>query len=62
MFRLEIDTENDAFYPWTTEVARLLRLAAEDIENNGSTDGSFRDVNGNAVGVWSIDPIDAEDE
>ena len=62
MFRLEIDTDNDAFYPWTTEVARLLRKAAADIDANGTTEGYFRDTNGNTCGCWSIDPIEPEDE
>jgi hypothetical protein len=60
MFRLEIDTDNDAFYPWTTEVARLLRLAADRIDRSGDCEGYLRDVNGNSVGCWSIDPVDAE--
>jgi len=60
MFRLEIDTDNAAFYPWTTEVARLLRVAAARIDRSGDTDGSLRDTNGNTVGVWSIDPVDEE--
>jgi hypothetical protein len=62
MFRLEIDTDNAAFFPWTTEVARLLRLAAERIDRNGSCEGYLKDINGNSVGCWSIDPVDAEDE
>jgi len=62
MFRLEIDTDNAAFSPWTTEVARLLRVAAARVERGGDTEGSFRDTNGNTVGVWSIDPVDEEDD
>lgn len=60
MFRLEIDTDNDAFRPWKTEVARLLRLAAERISRSGDDEGYLRDVNGNSVGCWSTDPVDAE--
>lgn len=62
MFRLEIDTDNDAFSPWTTEVVRLLRQAADKIEARGTTEGYFRDTNGNTCGCWSIDPIEQEDE
>jgi hypothetical protein len=55
MFRLEIDTDNDAFYPWTTEVARLLRKAAQDIAENGTTEGYFRDANGNTCGSYKYE-------
>jgi hypothetical protein len=62
MFRLEIDTDNDAFNPWYSEVARLLRQLADTLDSDGGTEGSFRDINGNTVGIWSIDPIDTPDE
>ena len=54
MFRLEIDTANDAFvgYP-AGEVARILRETADDLDA-GIIAFSIRDSNGNTVGSWEL--------
>ena len=36
------------------EIARLLRVTAERIEN-GEDSGNLRDINGATVGTWSMD-------
>jgi hypothetical protein len=58
MFRLStIRTDNAAFQDGddgAAEVARILRDIADRIEN-GSREGSARDINGNNVGGWSLD-------
>ncbi len=65
MFRLEIETKNHAFYNHACkggcdprpEVARLLRLAANQVETGGTKDtGTLIDVNDNRVGTWSLTP------
>lgn len=57
MFKLSIETENDAFAEdLPGEVARILRVAADNLER-GRFDGSafrLQDVNGNTVGkMWT---------
>lgn len=47
---IRIDTDNAAFEDMPTEVARILRDAADKLEA-GHIDGfSLRDINGNTVG------------
>ena len=59
MFRIEIDTENDAFAAndgdATIEVARILRELADDVERHGGPGSGkhrIRDLNGNTVGTY----------
>ena len=60
MFRVEIDTSNDAFgHEWYEEVGRLLRDIAKRI-CEGELDGALRDANGNCVGVFEMEPTDDE--
>jgi len=50
-----IECGNDAFDDApASEVARILRRAADRIENDGDTDFRLRDVNGNTVGAVKI--------
>ncbi len=57
-FRLEIQTDNDAFVGITgpTEVARILHKVESQV-TYGQTQGTVMDVNGNTVGSWSMDPL-----
>ncbi len=52
--KLNIKMDNAAFgaYP-NDEAARILKAIALEVQY-GATDGSARDINGNAVGVWVI--------
>lgn len=59
-FRINLDTDNAAFTEDGSEVARLLRKVADDIDNGGR-DGSLRDINGNRVGSWEYE-WDGEEE
>lgn len=55
MFKLEFETENDAFaYGTPEEVATYLRAVADKLEA-GSWSGLLRDVNGNTIGSYSLD-------
>lgn len=54
MFRLEIQTDNDAF---KINGAEEIRTILKDIANQlryGETSGKVRDTNGNTVGEWSL--------
>jgi hypothetical protein len=59
MFSLEFRTRNEAFGETpgdkATEVARILRSIADrlEAEADGGT-GKVRDLNGNAVGQWTL--------
>ena len=54
VFTLTIDLANDAFdADKLGEIARILRVAAELVENGAHTN-SARDVNGNTVAHWGI--------
>jgi len=54
MFKLKIDTGNEAFSPDATyEVARILKVASEKLEE-GFSDGTLYDSNGNKVGEFSL--------
>lgn len=55
MLRLAIKTENAAFSDGSREMelARILRRAAERIEDGDRT-GTLMDTNGNAVGTFTL--------
>ena len=61
MFRLMIDTSNAAFEGAARgrALAKLLREVAKDPEA-GYSGGPLRDLNGNTVGRWSVDPEEKE--
>ncbi len=50
-FRLVIKTDNAAFEDYPREVARILRLVADKVED-GEPTGSARDANGNTVAAF----------
>lgn len=54
-FELHICTDGDAFADApAAEIARLLRKAAQSIEEDGHERiGRLLDINGNRVGFWS---------
>ena len=53
-FLLTIDTEGSAFFAADgTEVARLLREAADQLMD-GASSGVLRDANGNTAGSWEF--------
>lgn len=52
-FKLDIVCENAAFDPPGPEIARLLKEAAEAVDN-GASSGVLRDINGNRVGKFSL--------
>ena len=62
MFSLDIKTDNAAFgnegehtaQSVASEVARILRELAQDIENGGDG-GALMDVNGNKVGRYRLE-------
>lgn len=59
MFRLEIDTSNDAFQPYGPELARILREAAvyatkADLSSLDSYHYVIKDRNGNKVGTATL--------
>jgi hypothetical protein len=54
MFKLEIDTANDAFLEDSSEgVAEIIEDIAVGLRH-GQTKGSVRDGNGNTVGNWEL--------
>jgi len=54
MLRVKIETDNDAFAGYgEREVARLLRLVAERVED-GQLDGQLIDINGNRCGSFDL--------
>jgi hypothetical protein len=50
-FTVTFETDNAAFEDYETEVARILRAVAKQVES-GSFGGVIHDVNGNRVGNW----------
>jgi hypothetical protein len=59
MFRLEFETDNNAFVEGAhDEIARILTAVGADIANGASLEygGTIRDVNGNTVGMWQYTP------
>lgn len=65
-FTLEINTDNAAFeYDVAGEVARVLRHAADKVEEyglTGVTAYSLRDFNGNRVGSYEYEGEDGYDD
>lgn len=58
MFQLAFKTANAAFDGFEcTESARILREIANRLED-GDLEGIVRDVNGNTIGSYSIQPDD----
>lgn len=58
MFKLEIETTNEAFDPYPSdEVANLLEIAAHRVRG-GFDSGSLFDTNGNKVGRFEFTPED----
>lgn len=55
MFTMRVETDNAAFRGGgrRRELARILRRVAERIEE-GETEGTAVDVNGNSVGYWEV--------
>ncbi len=54
MFKIEFETENDAFAPVVTiEIRRLLRQVSDRVDD-GQTEGTLADRNGNTVGRFSL--------
>lgn len=69
-FTMHVNMDNDAFVrevenedgefdlvPDVSELARILRDTAEDVdvfERTGRTGRSVRDINGNTVGQWEV--------
>jgi hypothetical protein len=62
MFEMKFETGNAAFADddGPGEVARLLRKAADQVEN-GYTRARLIDVNGNTVGLWDWEVAAADD-
>jgi hypothetical protein len=56
VFKLEIDTKNDAFGSNTTErnaeVVRILKKVINQLDDNDNWDLALKDVNGNTVGFY----------
>ena len=55
MFSLKLKTDNAAFSDGNKsyEISRILREIADKIED-GNTEGSIRDINGNRIGEFKI--------
>lgn len=61
-FNLDIKSGNDAFQEDpTSEVSRILCEIAGKIDS-GRFHGDCRDINGNAVGKWSLDIEEESDD
>ena len=54
MFKLSFKTDNAAFEDGASEISRILREVASDIESGSRFEGNVRDVNGNTVGSFKI--------
>jgi hypothetical protein len=54
MFKLEFETNDDAFQNdnFSSEVERILKAVTERVQR-GDTEGKIRDSNGNAIGKFS---------
>ena len=54
MFKLEFETDDDAFQNdnFSVEVERILKAVTERVKR-GDTEGKIRDNNGNAIGTFS---------
>ncbi len=54
MFKVEFNTDNDAFEPdSSSEISRLLRQVTDRVLD-GQTEGTLADRNGNTVGRYSL--------
>lgn len=62
-FTFNIETNNTAIADegGEHEIARILRITADRIEN-GEDSGNLRDINGGTVGTWSMNLPSAQDE
>jgi hypothetical protein len=49
MFELKMNTDNDAFFTNPTELADILRIVAQHVDN-GVISGGVLDSNGNTIG------------
>ena len=58
MFEMSFKTDNAAFDEWLQEIPRILRDVADHTER-GEVGGNIIDVNGNTVGLWSLDTFEA---
>ena len=63
MFKLEIDTGNEAFN-YDCELARIIRGVSRTLAEmpDCNADGVVRDMNGNTVGRWEFVPDLEEDD
>lgn len=59
MLKIEIQTDNDAFYDdaLAPELAHILRNLADGLEHSGAEkgEGVLKDMSGNKVGTWVLD-------
>ena len=55
MFRMEIDTNDDAFYG-RDKIVEICRILKECIKNlcDGCEEHNIHDINGNYVGEWKL--------
>ena len=54
-FTCTIKMDNDAFEEGpATELGRILRQLADNIEKDGDINGSLSDINGNVVGMFAV--------
>lgn len=62
-FTFNIETHNTAIADegGEREIARILRITADRIEN-GEDSGNLRDINGGTVGTWSMNLPSVQDE
>jgi hypothetical protein len=62
-FRLRFEMDNAAFSDGNhpAEVARILHDIAERVAPGCTDCGIIRDINGNTVGRWSMDPPETDD-
>lgn len=59
MFLLRIETDNAAFHDdneGRSEIARILRDAADRLENSSVHQWNLGDINGNSIGVAHLHP------
>lgn len=56
-FNLTFKTENEAFDgdAYLTQITRILKDVAKQIEFNGFTSGTVKDSNGNTIGDFKAD-------
>jgi hypothetical protein len=59
-FTLEIELGNAAMQTGE-DVAHALRVAAAALEEVGCSRSSIWDVNGNRVGVWTLEAVESEE-